>query len=257
MVPAVWPGEKYWVGLPFIHWCLSFGARKIDDGEKEKKKEKKEKKRKEWRFYWPLHHCQQSTARTATPEQRPLERCTLVPIFVILSYCNLNELIIGHIFKTKRRGHEVWSKSGCIFFYLASWISRSPHVRLFVRLSVRLCVSSLKLHLAQAMLLAKMLAMLQHLQCCNTCDVATLAICNTCNLQTLQLSTLATCNTCNACNLQCLQFAMLAICNACNLQRLQFATRAIFNACNLQHVQFEEYPQLHYGSEEGPTLWVG
>ena len=24
--------------------------------------------------------CQQSTARTATPERRPLERCTLVPI---------------------------------------------------------------------------------------------------------------------------------------------------------------------------------
>ena len=39
------------------------------------------------------------------------------------------------------------------------------------------------------------------------------------------------------------EFETLAICNTCNLQHLQFATRAI-----------EEYPHLHYGSEEGPTL---
>ena len=54
--------------------------RKVDDGKEEKKKEKKRKKRKEWRFYWPLRHCQQSTARTATPERRPLERHMLVPM---------------------------------------------------------------------------------------------------------------------------------------------------------------------------------
>ena len=56
--------------------------RKVDDGEKRKeKKTKKEKKReKNGVFLWPLRHCQQSTARTATPERRPLERRTLVPI---------------------------------------------------------------------------------------------------------------------------------------------------------------------------------
>ena len=45
---------------------------------------KKKKERKEWRFQWPLRHCQQSTARTATSERRPLERRTLVPIVAIL-----------------------------------------------------------------------------------------------------------------------------------------------------------------------------
>ena len=39
--------------------------RKVDDGE-ENKKERKKRKRKEWRFLWPLRHCQQSTARTMT-----------------------------------------------------------------------------------------------------------------------------------------------------------------------------------------------
>ena len=42
--------------------------RKVDDG-----------KRKEWRFWWPLRHCQQSTARTMPHEQRPLECDMLVP----------------------------------------------------------------------------------------------------------------------------------------------------------------------------------
>ena len=49
--------------------------------EKKRKKEKKEKrKRKEWRFKWPLRHCQQSTTRMATPERRLLERRTLMPL---------------------------------------------------------------------------------------------------------------------------------------------------------------------------------
>ena len=48
--------------------------RKVDDEKKEKRKKK------ELRFKWPLRHCQQSTAQTATPERRPLERRTLVPI---------------------------------------------------------------------------------------------------------------------------------------------------------------------------------
>ena len=56
--------------------------RKVGDGEKRKKR----KKRKEWRFQWPLRHCQQSNARTTTPEQRPLERHTLVPIFRTVVY---------------------------------------------------------------------------------------------------------------------------------------------------------------------------
>ena len=40
--------------------------RKVDDGKKKKKEKKRKKKRKEWRFQWPLRHCQQSTARTTT-----------------------------------------------------------------------------------------------------------------------------------------------------------------------------------------------
>ena len=93
----------------------------------------------------------------------------------------------------------------------------------------------------------------------NTCNIqhlqyATLAISNTCNSRHLQFTTLAICNTWN---LQHLKFATLAIWNTCNLQHLQFATLAIWNTCNLQQLQFEEYPHLHCGSEEGPTLWVG
>ena len=53
------------------------------------------------------------------------------------------------------------------------------------------------------------------------------------------------------------QFATRVICNTCNLQHLKFATRENCNTWNLQHMQFGEYPHHHYGSEEGPTLWVG
>ena len=59
--------------------------RNIDDGKRKKRK----KKRKEWRFQWPLRCCQQSTARTATPERRPLERRTLVPIMMEIVATNV------------------------------------------------------------------------------------------------------------------------------------------------------------------------
>ena len=61
--------------------------RKVDDGKKEKKEKKKE-----WRFQWPLRHCQQSTARTATPERRPLELRTLVPISTYIAGCLTSSL---------------------------------------------------------------------------------------------------------------------------------------------------------------------
>ena len=54
--------------------------RKVDDGEKKEKKKEKKKKRMAFLVATTLRHCQQSTARTATPERRPLERRMLVPI---------------------------------------------------------------------------------------------------------------------------------------------------------------------------------
>ena len=63
-----------------------------------------------------------------------------------------------------------------VHIFLASTAAQEAH--LSVCLSVHLCVPSLKLHLALAILLT---TLLQHLQ------FATLAICKTFNLSTLQL----------------------------------------------------------------------
>ena len=76
--------------------------RKGRDGEKKKKKKgkngknggkKKEEKTDE--NSGPYVVCQQSTARTATPERRPLERRTLVPISPVL--VNQEPLLVHHL----------------------------------------------------------------------------------------------------------------------------------------------------------------
>ena len=51
--------------------------RKVDDGEKKKKKKKKKRKKKEKIGVFSGHYV---IASSLPPEQRPLERCKLVPI---------------------------------------------------------------------------------------------------------------------------------------------------------------------------------
>ena len=61
-------------------------------------------------FLVPLRHCQQSTAQTATPERRPLERRTLVPTnttsWLYLASWNLLDSQLSWVCKRSR----VWQK---------------------------------------------------------------------------------------------------------------------------------------------------
>ena len=66
---------------------------------------------------------------------------------------------------------------------------------------------------------------------------------------------------CNTGIMQHMHYASCEFCITCIMERVHQATYVLSKTCIMQHVQHawckvQEFPHLHYGSEEGPTLWI-